>query len=62
MAYFDSGELKAKCSRLQSLLEKDREEAPRAVEGDILQVYQELLDLEIGKTREIRRWLDTLFW
>ena len=62
MAVFDPGELKGKASRLEALLEKDKEEITGALEGDIAQAYRDLLDLEIIKAREIRRWVDNLFW
>ena len=62
MAVFDPGELKGKASRLETLLEKDKEEITGALEGDIAQAYRDLLDLEIIKAREIRRWVDNLFW
>lgn len=62
MAYFDPGELKGKSSRLITLLEKDKEEITSGVDGDIAQAYRELLDLELAKAKEIKQWIDHLFW
>lgn len=50
----DVSEAIYRCDRLIELLERDRDELAKGLEGDILEEYRKCLDLEILKMQEIR--------
>ncbi|MCD7819599.1 MAG: hypothetical protein LUH07_11200 [Lachnospiraceae bacterium] len=48
-----------RCDQLLELLEQDRTELPRCLEGDLLEAYQSCIEKEILKMQEIRKKLLT---
>ena len=50
-------EIIARCDALIALLEKDRDEIAGYLEGDILDAYQSVMELEIEKMQELRKKL-----
>lgn len=53
----DGLEIIARCDALIALLEKDRDEIVGYLEGDLLDAYQSVMELEIEKMQELRKKL-----